>query len=196
MPRSHVRRAAVIAPLVLAGLLAGCDTGGPSRLGGPSILPSGATPAGFPATAAPGATPSAAVAAEPTPVPTAPLSEPPQALLVGETLPGEPAVGDLGSWTWGETGSDAPWIVSGRGAVARPGTPVGVTFSPIVTPPSWVVRWAPITAGGAGDVASASEGTGEVEFAVPDAAGAWSLQLDARFGTGHSATWYWRVDVE
>jgi len=118
------------------------------------------------------------------------------ALLVGETLPGEPPVGDLGSYTWGDEGSDAPWILSKRGAFARPGTPVRVTFDPGVAPPAWTVRWAPITPAGAGDVASASQGTDEVSFAVPDQAGPWSLQLEARFGTGHGATWYWRVDVE
>jgi hypothetical protein len=195
MPSSLVRRRGVIAPLVLAALVAGCGTGGSPPTGGPSVAPVAATPS-VAATAAVPPEPSASATDGPTPVPTAPMSEPPMALLVGETLPGEPPVGDLGSYTWGEEGSDAPWIVSQRGAFARPGTPVSVTFDPGVAPPAWTVRWAPITAAGAGDVASASQGTDEVSFTVPDRAGAWSLQLEARFGTGHGATWYWRVDVE
>jgi hypothetical protein len=195
MPCSLVRRSVLVAPLVLAGLVAGCGTGGSPPLGGPSTMPAEASPA---VDASGMATPvtSASATAALTPVPTAALSEPPMALLVGETLPGEPAVGDLGSYTWGEEGSDAPWIVSDRGAFARPGTPVSVTFDPSVSPPAWTVRWAPITAAGAGDVASASQGTDEVTFEVPDRAGAWSLQLEARFGSGHGATWYWRVDVQ
>ena len=192
MPCSLVRRSVLVAPLVLAGLVAGCGTGGSPPLGGPSTMPAESSPA----VDASKATPVAASADGPTPVPTAALSQPPMALLVGETLPGEPAVGDLGSYTWGEEGSDAPWIVSDRGAFARPGTPVSVTFDPSVAPPAWTVRWAPITAAGAGDVASASQGTDEVTFAVPARAGAWSLQLEARFGSGHGATWYWRVDVQ
>ena len=195
MPSSLVRRSALVAPLVLAGLVAGCGTGGSPPTGGPSTLPAGSSPT---VGASPAATPiaSAQTTDGPTPVPTAALSEPPMALLVGDRLPGEPAVGDLGSYTWGDEGSDAPWIVSDRGAFARPGTPVSITFDPSVEPPAWTVRWAPITAAGAGDVASASQGTDEVTFAVPDQAGAWSLQVEARFGTGHGATWYWRVDVE
>lgn len=194
MPRSLVRRPALLAAIVVAALVAGCGTSAPPRLGGPSVLP--ASPSPVAASGSAEAASASPRSADPAPVPTAALSEPPEAMLSGETLPGEPAVGDLGSYTWGEEGSDAPWIVSDRGAVAKPGTPVGVTFTPIVAPPAWTVRWAPISAGGAGEVASAAQGTGQVVFTVPDTAGPWSLQLDARFGTGHGATWYWRVDVE
>jgi hypothetical protein len=194
MPISLVRRSAVIAPLVVAGLVAGCGTSGSPPPGAPSILPV-ATPS---AAATAGVTPEASDSATdgPTPVPTARLSAPPEALLLGDALPGEPAVGDLGSYTWGDEGSDAPWIVSQPGVLAKPGTAVRITFIPDVAPPAWTVRWARIAGGGAGDVASAAEGSGAVEFAIPDTAGGWSLQLDARFGTGHGATWYWRVDVE
>jgi hypothetical protein len=192
---SFVRRSALIAPLVLAAIVAGCGTSGSPPVGGPSIRTVAATPSSPPPTEV---TPEASASPTdgPTPVPTAPLTVPPEALLLGDALPGEPAVGDLGSYTWGDEGSDAPWIVSRPGVVAKPGTAVRITFIPDVAPPSWTVRWARIAGGGAGDVASAAEGSGTVEFAIPDTAGSWSLQLDARFGTGHGATWYWRVDVE
>jgi hypothetical protein len=195
MPSSLVRRSALVAPLVLATLVIGCGTGGSPPLGRPSVPPGASTPS-VPATPAVARATAASATDGPTPVPTAAFSQPPMALLAGETLPGEPAVGDLGSYTWGDEGSDAPWIVSDRGALARPGTPVSVTFDRNVEPPAWTVRWAPITAGGVGDVAVSSQGTDAVTFAVPDRAGAWSLQVEARFGTGHGATWYWRVDVE
>ncbi len=191
MPRALARRRSRVASLVLAGLIAGCGTGGPPASGA-SLPPAIAsqTPA-TPVAVAPDATPST----DPTPVPTVALSEPPVALLVVPNMPGEPAVGPLGSFTWGDHGSDAPWIVPRHGALAVQGATVNVTFDPAVTPAAWTVRWAPIAAGGAGDVASASQGGDAVAFDVPGQAGAWSLQLEARFGTGRSASWYWRVDV-
>ena len=193
MPRRTVRRTTVVAPLVLAWLVAGCGTGGPSAPVAPAA-PAGATPAA-PTGSAPGS-PVAGTSAIPTPVPAGTLAGPPLATLGGEALPGEPAVGELGSFTWVDEGSDAPWIVPATGVVATPGMPVGVTFEPPAAASSWIARWAPIAAGGPGEVDTSAEGTGPVTIGTPGAAGAWSLQVESRFGAGRSATWYWRVDVE
>jgi len=38
--------------------------------------------------------------------------------------------------------------------------------------------------------------TGPVTIGTPGIAGAWSLQVESRFGGDRGATWYWRVDVE
>ena len=198
MPSSLVRRSALVAPLVLAGLAAGCGTGGPPA-GVASIPPAStsATPgATASASASPAATPVATLPADPSPVPADMLTEPPAAALVRETVPGEPVPGALGSFTWVDEGSDAPWIVPRTGAVAAPGTPVAVTFDPPAAASSWIARWAPVTPTGAGEVDTAAEGTDQVTIVTPDTPGAWSLQVEARFGEGRSATWYWRVDVE
>jgi hypothetical protein len=186
-----VRRTSLAAPLVVAGLVAGCGIGGPPTSAEPGA-PASHTPAVE--ASAPSATP-ASRSDDPTPIPTAALSEPPVALLLGDAIGREPAVGDLGAYSWGQEGSDAPWIVSKPGMRAKPGVPVSVSFDPPVAPTAWTVRWAPITAAGAGDVVSWAEGSGDVTFAVPGEAGAWSLYLEARFGTGHDANWFWRVDV-
>ncbi len=196
MPSSLVRRSALVGPLVLAGLVAGCGTGGRPPLGGPSILPATSSPS------------VAAIRDRDT-----------RRLRLGHgwthagsdrrlvrAADGAPRRGDPARRA-GRSGISArtPGARKGRtppgscrtaARSRRPGTPVSVTFDPSGAPPAWTVRWAPITAAGAGDVASASQGTDEVTFAVPDQAGAWSLQVEARFGTGHGATWYWRVDVE
>ena len=68
------------------------------------------------------------------------------------------------------------------GTRAKPGAPVSVTFDPRVAPPAWTARWAPITAAGAGDVARHPRARTRSRSRVPDQAGAWSLQLEARFG--------------
>ena len=194
MPSSLVRRSALVAPLVLAGLAAGCGTGGTPSPGSPSIEPATSSPVAASPTTTPVA--SASGPAAPTPVPADTLTEPPAAALVGETLPGTPVAGALGSFTWVDEGSDSPWIVPPTGVAAAPGIPVSVAFDPPAAASSWIARWAPVTATGAGDVDTFAEGTEQVTIVTPDTPGAWSLQVEARFGEGWSATWYWRVDVE
>ena len=110
------------------------------------------------------------------------------------TRPASRRVGDLGSFTWDEEGSDAPWIVprtaarsraghAGRRHV-RPGRRAGCLDGALGADHGGRRRRRRArrpTAIGRGGVRGA-----------PDQAGAWSLQLEARFGTGHGATWYWR----
>lgn len=116
---------------------------------------------------------------------------PEAALLVPD---GDPVVGQLGSYTWRETGSDAPWL---------PGTPVAVdaarslrfALSFDVPVDTWSARYAapgelsptlvtPLDIGGA---------PLEVE---PPPAGRWSLAMTITFGDGlGSATYYWQVEV-
>jgi hypothetical protein len=108
---------------------------------------------------------------------------------------GTPQPGALGTYTWGDAGTDAPWIVPTDSTVVRAGESLTVDLEPALAPATWTARWAPVAGGSAGDVASAAEGTGAPSFAAPDTAGPWSLQLEAHFGQGHSAAWYWRVEV-
>ncbi|HEY3336149.1 MAG TPA: hypothetical protein VGK16_13035 [Candidatus Limnocylindrales bacterium] len=101
----------------------------------------------------------------------------------------------LGSFTWDTTGTDAPWIVPPDGSRAAAGARLRVAFEPAASAVSWTARWAPVTGSSAGDVASGLDGTGPVVIVAPDEAGTWSLQVEASFGPGRGATWYWRVEA-
>ena len=105
MSCSTVRRQS-IAMLAIALLAGACAGASPSGSAGPSVV--GSAPASDgPAT--PSAAPSASV--------TASLSttEPPAASLAVEG--GDPVTGQLGTFTWGDGGSDSPWL---------PGSPIAV----------------------------------------------------------------------
>ena len=187
--------------LVLASVAAACLVGAACGIGDPPLSsPATATMSAVPAatsapSGSPGRSPLASAAVQPTPVPTPRTVNPPAALLHGEQLAGEPVVGALGTYTWGDQGTDAPWIVLSSGIEARAGTPLRVSLDPALAPLAWTARWAPVVGGAPGDVAASQEGSGAPALAAPDAPGPWSLQLEARFGPGETATWYWRLDV-
>lgn len=198
----------IVLALALALVGAGCGTGGlPSPVAG---SPGGASPDGASAAVSPAATTIPASVAptragssapEPTTVPTAgpasgPPVAPPVAQLAGpDSPPGGAIPGVLGAYTWGAQGTEAPWIVPPGATGLAPGVPITVTFAPEVLPESWVARWAPVSGDAAGDVVAGVDGTGTVTLDGPRDAGTWGLQLEARFGGGRSATWYWRVEV-
>jgi hypothetical protein len=117
------------------------------------------------------------------------------ALLVRGDLPASPAEGSLGSFSWDGLTSDGPWVVPSQGVDLPPGASLTVALEPAQVPASWTARWAPLASGQPGDVASADDGTGPMSFVAPGGAGPWGLQLEARFGEGRSAAWYWRVEV-
>jgi hypothetical protein len=201
MPRSHRRGSSRLGIVAAAVFLAGCGSGGP-----PASAPAGSPAASAPeSSASPGATeatvsatlvPSATLRASATAtVDPAAFTTPPDALLAGAAATGGPAAGQLGTFTWGDEGSDAPWIVPSAGTVVEAGTAVDIAFEPPVAPESWTARWAPVADGAPGDVAAATDGTGPASVTTPGDTGTWSLQVEARFGEGHSAVWYWRIEV-
>jgi hypothetical protein len=174
--------------------LSACATGGPPTASvGPDPTTALAAPASAPVPAT--SPPSTSPGPTPVPTPTIVLTTPPEAVLVGERMAGEPPVGALGSYTWGDEGTDAPWIVPPDGAEVRAGSPLRVSFDPAAVPTSWIARWAPVIGDAPGDVASSTEGSGAPDLSAPDQSGPWSLRLDARFGEGQSAAWYWRHTV-
>jgi hypothetical protein len=179
----------VVAGLLLSVVVTGCGAG---------ARPATATPsaeAASPTAPAGSSSPSPGPAGSPSPPPASPaMAEPPDATLTG--IASGAGVGALGSFTWDGAGTDAPWIVPADASRAAPGSALVVAFRPAGAPTSWTARWAPVTAAGAGDVASGVEGTGPaVAITAPGEAGAWALQLQASFGQGRSGTWYWRLDV-
>jgi hypothetical protein len=191
-------------PLVAGALLAGAllpvaaCTGAP---GAPATSPvgTGALPASL--TAPPPTAPPPAVSAQPAaaatgspPAAAAPTrvpSAPPTALLgaAGSEL----VAGELGSYTWQQAGSDAPWIIVPARNAARMPSPYRIELEPGPEPLRWIVAWAPIERGLAGAIAGHAQGSGAIRFPGPDGRGAWSLRLEADFGSLGRATWYWRL---
>jgi hypothetical protein len=71
-----------------------------------------------------------------------------------------------------------------------------VALDPPLRVERWTARWAPVANGVAADPEAGARGAGQViEVPAPGSPGTWSLQLEAGFGTGRQAVWYWTVDV-
>jgi hypothetical protein len=203
--RSHaaglIRSAGLFLLLVVA---AACTSGAPSTTSIPPE-PTGGPPTSSPVvTPAVTASPSAVTASPPvvtasppaTPDPATPdaAAEPPAARLAG--LDRDAVAGDLGTFAWDGLVSDAPWIVGAARGTAAHDAALSVSFQPGGQVTGWRARWAPVTAGEAGQPADGGSGTtGGVIVAAPHAPGAWSLQLTVDFGAGRTASWYWRVKV-
>jgi hypothetical protein len=158
---------------------------------------------GGPALTSPAATgsagPASAVVPSTTPIPTAPVTTsaasaaalPPAASLSAEG--GDPVLGQLGSFTWADGGSDSPWLPGAPIAVGA-GEPLSVALADGPPVRSWTAVRTPATAtSGAGAVA-VGEGSGAIGFAVT-APGQWTVAVTIAFADGGSATWYWRLDV-
>lgn len=174
MTRSLARLVALVVVLVVAGC-------GPAATASP-------TTAGTPVPSPSGATPSAVASAVGSPV-TAAL--PPNASLAAEG--GDPVVGQLGSFTWGDGGSDSPWLPGSPIAVGT-GEPLLVTLGDDTAVAAWTAVRAPAdSTTGSGGVA-AGEGSGVIGFAIGEP-GRWTVAVTIGFVAGGSATWYWRLEV-
>ena len=185
-----VRRMAVIGVLVVA--VAACsDPAGSPAAGSATPAPSSAE-----APVTPVASPTDAPSASAGETPDArDASEPPRALLVG-TAAG-PVAGDLGTFSWDGLVSDSPWIVQRSGDAVASGARLRVRFGGSAGQTAWTARWAPIRRREAGTPKAAGSGEdGRIVVEAPGEAGPWSLQLEARFGDGRRAVWYWRVAVD
>jgi len=142
------------------------------------------------------ASPSIEPSAEPTPAspdvgPAMP--EPPPASLAVEG--GDPVVGELGSLTWRNSGSDAPWVPGTPMRVGR-GEQLTLTLATDVRIETWTVRRTPTSTIGSG-VIGMGEGSAEpVTFAAPPA-GSWSVSVNVLFaGNLGSAAYYWLIAVD
>ena len=180
-------------PAILAmALLAGaCGPGGRT---GSAVPVASATPA---ASAVPVDSPAltaSPVAIEPTMTtrPSSVSTAPPTASLAVEG--GDPVVGQLGSFTWADGGSDSPWL---PGTPMRAGArePMTVAIGDGVSVAEWTARRVPAgTTNGAGAVGLGAGGA-PVAFAAPGP-GTWSVQVTVRFAADlGSATYYWLLTV-
>lgn len=181
--RPDPRSLFVIAAVALAAplALAGCAGSGAGGSAGSSSAGASATPVGASATPV-GA--SASVAG---------LDAPPDALLAAEG--GDPVTGQLGTYIWGDSGSDSPWLPGAPIAVAA-GEPLAVTFAPETAIESWTAIYVPASADGPAGGLTLGTGSASPSFQAP-AAGSWTVDLEVTFpaSTG-SAHYAWRLDVE
>ncbi len=108
---------------------------------------------------------------------------------------GDPVVGQLGTFTWADGGSDSPWL-PGAPIKAAAGESVTVKLEGDVGIGGWTARRVPAGAEGGGGASGLAAGnSGPVTFAVPPK-GSWSVQVTVQFaGSLGSASYYWRLDV-
>jgi hypothetical protein len=116
-------------------------------------------------------------------------TRPPDATLAAEG--GDRVVGQLGTYDWGDAGSDSPWL-PGSPISTGAGEPLTVRIAGDVPIASWTARR---TRGDAtSDVAATAIGSGTsvIAFDAPPQ-GDWTIELVVRFVGGGSATYAWRV---
>ena len=190
---SLIRRTMVVG-LAVAMLSAGCTAAPGSSLDPDSPSPAASTTPVTPATPIATNTPEPTQEPAMTPAPTvAGIDSPPDALLAAEG--GDPVMGQLGTNTWKNGGSDAPWL---RGApiTVGAGEPLTVTFLPGIDVASWRTRYVPAASDGQTGGASLGEGVGQPTFQAP-AAGSWTVAVTVTFHVENGdADYYWRLDVQ
>ena len=107
---------------------------------------------------------------------------------------GDPVAGQLGTYTWRDAGSDAPWL---------PGTPISVaageTLAVEVNPPagieSWSARAVPAGTVGPNGAMALGEGSGDPTFAPPSP-GDWSVEIALTFADAlGEAHYFWALTV-
>lgn len=128
-----------------------------------------------------------------TAVPTAVLDAPPDARLAAEG--GDPVTGQVGTYIWGNGGSDSPWLPGAAVAVGA-GEPLTVTLDPDTALESWTAIYVPASADGPAGGLDLGAGATSPAFAAPGP-GSWTVDLEVVFADGAGTAHYaWRLDVE
>jgi hypothetical protein len=191
VPSTTVARR-VASTAFLAAMLAGCGgsggaSGEPELSGSPTatVETSASAPVSAPVSAGP-------LATDPPSVGVPGRDVPPDARLAAEG--GDPVLGQLGSYVWLETGSDAPWLPGAPVAVGA-GEPLTVHFEPDGEITAWRARYAPADQSDPQGAQALGEGAGAPAFPAP-AIGSWTVEVAIDFGPGvGSASYFWRLDV-
>jgi hypothetical protein len=138
------------------------------------------------------ATPTASTPTE-APTRTAPAGEPPIAWLSVEG--GDPVAGQLGTFIWGDGGSDSPWLPGAPIAVGAR-EPATVTLDPLVPISSWRARYVPSTADGPDGALTIGNGIGPPAFLAPPA-GTWTVEVHVVFADGlGDASYSWQLTID
>jgi hypothetical protein len=178
--RSLAHPLAVVVALIVV-VVTGCGGG---------TAPSTAMSTGSPTSSARPSTPPP-VASAVGPSATATSALPPDASLSAEG--GDPVVGQLGSFTWGNGGSDSPWLPGAPIAVGA-GEPLAVTLGDATPIGTWSAVRAPADSKTGAGATDAGEGSGVIAFTI-DRPGRWTVAVTIGFLAGGSATWYWQLEV-
>ena len=118
---------------------------------------------------------------------------PPAAALAAEG--GDATDGQLGTYTWGGGGSDAPWLRGARMAVGS-GEPLSVAFRPETMIEAWTARAVPSTADGPERATALGQGAGLPRFRSPDA-GTWTVEVHVTFpNAAGAASYFWQLAVD
>jgi hypothetical protein len=158
----------------------------------------GAPPTSTPGIATASASPSLATAiATAPPSPSAssapPIADgPPAASLAAEG--GDPVIGQLGTYTWRDGGSDSPWLPGAAIAVGAR-EPLTVVLDPTIGVEAWSARYVAAAADGPAHATPLGEGRRDPTFEAPEA-GAWTVEVHVDFDDGlGDASYFWRLDV-
>ncbi len=176
------RSGAIVGIAILAAMVLAC--------GSPGTTPNVSSMTGAPPETASSTLPVATGGPSPT---VAGRDAPPDALLAAEG--GDPVAGQLGTFVWFETGSDAPWL-PGTPITVGAGEPLAVSLVPDGDIGAWSARFVPANAGGPDGATSLGEGAGLPAFAAPGP-GTWTVELFVEFApAAGNAHYFWRLEVE
>jgi hypothetical protein len=118
---------------------------------------------------------------------------PPAAALVAEG--GDPTDGQIGTYRWGDGGSDAPWLPGTRMSVGA-GEPLTVTFRPETSIATWTARRVPAAADGPAGATILGRGSGQPRFTAPGD-GTWTVEVRVDFGSAAgTASYFWQLAVD
>ncbi|MDO8484641.1 MAG: hypothetical protein Q7S35_06815 [Candidatus Limnocylindrales bacterium] len=122
------------------------------------------------------------------------MPEPPAASIAVEG--GDPVIGELGSFSWENSGSDGPWL-DGSPIHLGSGERLTLTLAQPVAIANWTVsRIAPGGLDGSAPVGLGEGMGGPVTFAAPPQ-GTWSVNVSVWFADNRgSAAYYWLMEVD
>ena len=122
------------------------------------------------------------------------MAQPPAASIAVDG--GDPVVGELGSFTWQNSGSDSPWL-DGNPIHIGSGETLTVTFAETVAIETWTASRVDSTTLDGSIAVGLGEGTLDpVAFSGPPK-GTWSVNVNVWFVDNvGSASYYWLVEVD
>ncbi len=108
---------------------------------------------------------------------------------------GDPIVGELGTYTWGGTGSASPWL-RGMPITVGVGERLELLLDPAIDIESWSARFVPYESDAPTGAVALGSGVGDPAFPAPPA-GTWTVEVTVVFADAlGDARYAWAVRVE